>query len=447
ATLSKGLNRGISTVIVGFMAVFVGYIAEKASKIGEPIIIISSCSILGGTTTFFRFFPKIKNKYDYGILIFMLTFNMITVSGYRVENIFNMAYQRLSTIVIGCAVSFVISLCICPIWAGEDLHRSTINQIHGLVGSVKGFSYYCGMNEGKSDEGYNDVLDSKSSEESLTTYKYINLLKFASKFCEMRARTWEVRIQASMEAICENRRHVAPDGLLCYCSPWITSIRISGDYRYLKSRVETTQQLGLGGDRETVWDDFLAKLRRGHIISREDSDGIFWSQNKTAGIYFAGLGYQVMMAAENQENQMDYMFSNLSLFYEDQPARIHNDKKNIPSDAAEFINEKFRIHLDDLKVKAMFLEENSLHVTDKDNLCLYGLPSEQWEVNLPLEEVPPELPEQALGINFARDGMQEKDWISLCLPMSVYLSDTEGQMQISGTYFTYLKFLDSLCSN
>ncbi|GJX01769.1 PHD finger protein ALFIN-LIKE 4-like protein [Tanacetum coccineum] len=49
----------------------------------------------------------------------------------------------------------------------------------------------------------------------------------------------------------------------------------------------------------------------------------------------------------------------------------------------------------------------------KENLCLYGFPSEQWEVNLSAEEVPPELPEPALGINFARDGMQEKDWLSL----------------------------------
>ncbi|GFP80437.1 phd finger protein alfin-like 7 [Phtheirospermum japonicum] len=50
---------------------------------------------------------------------------------------------------------------------------------------------------------------------------------------------------------------------------------------------------------------------------------------------------------------------------------------------------------------------------EKENLCLYGLPNETWEVNLPVEEVPPELPEPALGINFARDGMQERDWLSL----------------------------------
>lgn len=55
----------------------------------------------------------------------------------------------------------------------------------------------------------------------------------------------------------------------------------------------------------------------------------------------------------------------------------------------------------------------SLCDPEKENLCLYGYASESWEVNLPAEEVPPELPEPALGINFARDGMQRKDWLSL----------------------------------
>ncbi|KAG6484224.1 hypothetical protein ZIOFF_061019 [Zingiber officinale] len=52
-------------------------------------------------------------------------------------------------------------------------------------------------------------------------------------------------------------------------------------------------------------------------------------------------------------------------------------------------------------------------VVEKENLCLYGLPNETWEVTLPAEEVPPELPEPALGINFARDGMEGKDWLAL----------------------------------
>ncbi|KQK10955.1 PHD finger protein ALFIN-LIKE 6 isoform X2 [Brachypodium distachyon] len=50
---------------------------------------------------------------------------------------------------------------------------------------------------------------------------------------------------------------------------------------------------------------------------------------------------------------------------------------------------------------------------EKENLCLYGYPNETWEVTLPAEEVPPEIPEPALGINFARDGMNGKDWLAL----------------------------------
>lgn len=52
-------------------------------------------------------------------------------------------------------------------------------------------------------------------------------------------------------------------------------------------------------------------------------------------------------------------------------------------------------------------------LTEKDNLCLYGFPSGSWEVLLPVDEAPPELPEPALGINFVRDGLQQKDWLLL----------------------------------
>ncbi|XP_073275787.1 PHD finger protein ALFIN-LIKE 5-like [Primulina huaijiensis] len=67
-------------------------------------------------------------------------------------------------------------------------------------------------------------------------------------------------------------------------------------------------------------------------------------------------------------------------------------------------------------IKALTTDFEEFHTQcdpEKENLCLYGFPNGQWEVNLPAEEVPPELPEPALGINFARDGMQEKDWLAL----------------------------------
>lgn len=42
-----------------------------------------------------------------------------------------------------------------------------------------------------------------------------------------------------------------------------------------------------------------------------------------------------------------------------------------------------------------------------------GEPSGSWALDLPAEEVPAELPEPCLGINFARDGMAKKEWLAL----------------------------------
>lgn len=43
-----------------------------------------------------------------------------------------------------------------------------------------------------------------------------------------------------------------------------------------------------------------------------------------------------------------------------------------------------------------------------------GYADGSWKVGPPAEEVPPEIPEPVLGINFARDGMESKDWFALC---------------------------------
>lgn len=182
ATLSKGLNRGIGTLLAGSLGVSVGFIADMAGKIGEPVIIGASCFILGASATYFRFFQKIKQKYDYGVVIFILTFNMITVSGYRVDNIFRMAYERLSTLAIGSAICVVISLFVFPIWAGEDLHKSIIKKNQCLADSIEvcALQYFKGLDvpedgtgetlEAKISQGYRDVLDSKATEDTLSTF-------------------------------------------------------------------------------------------------------------------------------------------------------------------------------------------------------------------------------------------------------------------------------------
>lgn len=94
--------------------------------------------LVGAACSYVRFVPSIKKKYDYGVLIFLLTFNLIAVSSYRVDDIWKMAADRISTIVMGCVICLMMSLFIFPNWSGEDLHNSTISKLEGLAKSIEG---------------------------------------------------------------------------------------------------------------------------------------------------------------------------------------------------------------------------------------------------------------------------------------------------------------------
>uniref|UniRef100_A0A061RAF4 Phd finger protein alfin-like 5-like n=1 Tax=Tetraselmis sp. GSL018 TaxID=582737 RepID=A0A061RAF4_9CHLO len=82
---------------------------------------------------------------------------------------------------------------------------------------------------------------------------------------------------------------------------------------------------------------------------------------------------------------------------------------------AEEVYEDYRNRREGL-LKALTVDVDRFYAQcdpERENLCLYGYADRTWEVNLPAEEVPPEIPEPALGINFARDGMQKNDWLQL----------------------------------
>lgn len=88
--------------------------------------------------TFLRFIPVIKARYDYGVLIFMLTFSLVAVSSFRNHETFMLAYKRLVTIAIGVAVALLVSVLVFPIWAGEDLHLLTATNLERLAGFLEG---------------------------------------------------------------------------------------------------------------------------------------------------------------------------------------------------------------------------------------------------------------------------------------------------------------------
>ncbi|RDX82538.1 Aluminum-activated malate transporter 12, partial [Mucuna pruriens] len=181
ATLCKGLNRGLGTLLAGLLAFLVGYIAHAFGPVSRAIIIGTAVFSIGALATYMRFIPYIKKNYDYGLVIFLLTFNLITVSSYRIENVLKIAHDRVYTIAIGCAVCLLMSLLVFPNWSGEDLHNSTVYKLEGLAKSIEACvnEYFYGEIEASRDmklsedpiyKGYKAVLDSKSIDETLALH-------------------------------------------------------------------------------------------------------------------------------------------------------------------------------------------------------------------------------------------------------------------------------------
>ena len=102
-----------------------------------------TCSVyllIGSGATFVRFIPYIKKNYDYGVIIFLLTFNLITLSTFHVNNMLEMARDRLYTIGVGSAICLVMSLFILPNWSGQDLQKATVDKLEALAKSIEGIS-------------------------------------------------------------------------------------------------------------------------------------------------------------------------------------------------------------------------------------------------------------------------------------------------------------------
>ncbi|KAM0948950.1 putative aluminum-activated malate transporter [Dioscorea sansibarensis] len=181
ATISKGLNRGAGTILGCGLGSLVALLSQEISGTGKAVAIGSSVFIFGAAATYFRFAPKIKKKYDYGVTIFILTFSLVSVSGVRGDQIIKLSRDRLSSIMIGFAVCLFIALFVFPIWAGDELHNSLSNKFDKLAESVEGCleDYTClleGSKKGtqrirdRTRSNCLSVLCSKSSDEALANF-------------------------------------------------------------------------------------------------------------------------------------------------------------------------------------------------------------------------------------------------------------------------------------
>ncbi|KAK9280012.1 hypothetical protein L1049_013697 [Liquidambar formosana] len=175
ATLGRGLNRIFATMAAGALGVKAHDLASLSGEKGEPVLLGFFVFLIGAAFTFLRFFPEIKARYDYGLMIFILTFSLVTVSSYREDEVLVFAHQRLSTVAIGSCISVIVCIFICPVWVGEDLQNLVAVNIEKLGSFLEGFGveYFKTAEDGQSNddksfrEGYKSVLSSKTSEESM----------------------------------------------------------------------------------------------------------------------------------------------------------------------------------------------------------------------------------------------------------------------------------------
>lgn len=100
--------------------------------------------ITGGLATFTRLSPFFA-RYEYGFMIFVLTFSVISISGYREEDLLQYALARLETVLLGCGIAILTSLLIYPVWAGDDLHKLIIRNLEGFAMSLEGEAFLCSI--------------------------------------------------------------------------------------------------------------------------------------------------------------------------------------------------------------------------------------------------------------------------------------------------------------
>ncbi|CAO2048012.1 unnamed protein product [Urochloa humidicola] len=158
----KCFNRAVATASAGLLALGVHWVAGKTGEL-EPYILTASLFLLAAAATFSRFIPTVKARFDYGVTIFILTYSLVAVSGYRVDQLAALAHQRLSTIAIGIFLCLAVAVFVCPVWAGQELHLLTTRNMAKLADALESCFK---ASAGDMSSSIRCVLNSKASEEA-----------------------------------------------------------------------------------------------------------------------------------------------------------------------------------------------------------------------------------------------------------------------------------------